>query len=74
MVQLQEYNIENEENCTIYAWGRNDKSQLGLNPSNPVSNPHKTVLPEGFKILRCYNNITLIHNSKTGQISMNSAF
>lgn len=74
MVQLQEWNVESDENCTIYGWGRNDKSQLGINPSNPVSNPHKIVLPEGFKFLKCYNNQTFIHNKKTGQIWMNSAF
>jgi uncharacterized protein (UPF0248 family) len=39
-----------------------------------VSNPHKVVLPEGFKLLMCYKDITLIHNKKKGVISMSSAF
>ena len=66
MVQLEECNVQSEENSIVLGWGRNDKSQLGLNPSNPVSNPHKVTLPEGFKYLKCSNNLTLIHNKKTG--------
>ena len=54
------------------AWGRNDKSQLGLNPSNPISNPYKVKLPEGYSVLLCSNNITLIHDKKTGKIAINS--
>lgn len=71
-IMLEDCNREKEENCTIYGWGRNEKSQLGINPSNPVGNPYKVKLPEGFNFLKCENNLTLIHNSKTGEVCCNA--
>lgn len=72
-VRIHECNEENPEDYTIFGWGRNDKGQLGTNPSANVTNPIKIKLPDNCVIEKCLGDRTLIRNIQTEELFLNKS-
>jgi alpha-tubulin suppressor-like RCC1 family protein len=69
--QLNE-NTDSFDDYIVYSWGKNDKGQLCLNPSASVTVPIKLKLPEHTEIFACLSDHTLLKNTKTQQITINT--
>lgn len=72
LIQEANKNVQDFNNFTVYAWGKNDKGQLCTNPSANINNPVKMKLAQNTELLSCFGDQTLLRNIKSGEVTVNS--